>query len=98
MQCSQDEERSAEAIAEAATSRTMRLVVLKSEAQLDVQTLHRVRYQVVGERTALTNQIRSILLKRGHVIPRGGLNSLPASPRCSTRMQAHRSRRECAPS
>ncbi|MGY6283724.1 IS110 family RNA-guided transposase [Methylorubrum extorquens] len=36
-----------------------------------LQTLHRVRDQLVGERTALMNQIRSILLERGHVIPQG---------------------------
>lgn len=66
-----NDDRDAEAIAEAATRPTMRFVALKSEAQLDVQTLHRVRDQLVGERTALTNQIRSILLERGHVIPQG---------------------------
>lgn len=50
-----------------------------AEAQLDVQTLHQVRDQFVGERTALTNQIRSILLERSHVIPLSG----PATPRRS---------------
>ena len=49
----------------------MRFVALKSEAQLDMQTLHRVRDRLVGERTALMNQIRSILLERGHVVPQG---------------------------
>ena len=49
----------------------MRFVALKSESQLDVQTLHRVRDQLVGERTALTNQIRSVLLERGHVVAQG---------------------------
>ena len=38
-----NDDRDAEAIAEAATRPTMRLVALKSEAQLDMQTLHRVR-------------------------------------------------------
>ena len=37
-----NDDRDAEAIAEAATRPTMRFVALKSEAQLDVQTLHRV--------------------------------------------------------
>ena len=32
----------------AATRPTMRFVALKSEAQLDMQTLHRVRDQLVG--------------------------------------------------
>lgn len=49
----------------------MRFVELKSEEQLDMQTLHRVRDQLVGERTLLMNQIRSLLLESGHVIPQG---------------------------
>ncbi len=49
----------------------MRFVALKSEAQLDMQTLHRVRDQLVGERTALMNQIQAILLERGHIVPQG---------------------------
>jgi transposase len=57
--------------AEAATRPTMRFVELKSEEQLDVQTLHRVRDRLVGERTSLTNQIRSLLLERGHVVAQG---------------------------
>ena len=65
------DDRDAEAIAEAATRPTMRFVALKSEAQLDMQTLHWVREQLVGERTAMMNQIRAILLKRGHVVPQG---------------------------
>jgi transposase len=66
-----NDDRDAEAIAEAATRPTMRFVQLKSEEQLDTQTLHRVRDQLVGERTCLINQIRSLLLERGHVIPQG---------------------------
>src|SRR5215203_4930655 len=66
-----NDDRDAEAIAEAATRPTMRFVALKSEAQLDVQTLHRVRDQLVGERTALMNQIRAVLLERSHVVPQG---------------------------
>jgi transposase len=42
-----------EGIAEAATRPTMRFVELKTEEQLDMQTLHRVRDRLVGERTAL---------------------------------------------
>ena len=38
-----NDDRDAEAIAEAATRPTMRFVALKSEEQLDMQTLHRVR-------------------------------------------------------
>ena len=66
-----NDDRDAEAIAEAATRPTMRFVALKSEAQLDVQVLHRVRDRLVGHRTALMNQVRSILLERGIVVPQG---------------------------
>lgn len=49
----------------------MRFVELKSEEQLDVQTLHRVRDRLVGERRSLTNRSRSLLLERGHVVAQG---------------------------
>lgn len=66
-----NDDRDAEAIAEAATRPTMRFVELKSQAQLDMQTLHRVRDRLIGERTSLMNQIRSMLLERGHIVPQG---------------------------
>ena len=46
------DDRDAEAIAEAATRPTMRLVTLKTEAQLDLQVLHRARERLVAERLA----------------------------------------------
>ena len=66
-----NDDRDAEGIAEAATRPTMRFVDLKSQDQLDIQTLHRSRDRLVGERTALINQLRAILLERGHVAPQG---------------------------
>lgn len=36
-----------------------------------MQTLHRVRDRLVHERTSLMNQIRSLLLERGHIVPQG---------------------------
>ncbi len=66
-----NDDRDAEAIAEAATRPTMRFVELKSEAQLDMQSLHRARERLVGERTALINQLRALLLERGFVVPQG---------------------------
>lgn len=66
-----NDDRDAEAIAEAATRPTMRFVELKSEEQLDLQTLHRARDRLVGERTALINQLRAILLERGITVPKG---------------------------
>src|SRR6202795_4223520 len=73
-----NDDRDAEAIAEAATRPTMRFVALKSEEQLDMQSLHRVRDQLVGQRTALMNQVRSILLERGIVVPKGRRRLLDA--------------------
>jgi transposase len=66
-----NDERDAEAIAEAATPPTMRFVEIKSEAQLEVQSLHRVRGRLVAERTALINQLRALLLERGITAPQG---------------------------
>jgi transposase len=66
-----NDDRDAEGIAEAATRPTMRFVDLKSQDQLDIQTLHRSRDRLVGERTALINQLRAILLERGMVAPQG---------------------------
>lgn len=66
-----NDDRDAEAIAEAATRPTMRFVTLKTETQLDMQTLHRARDRLVGERTSLMNQLRAILLERGTIVPKG---------------------------
>ena len=66
-----NDDRDAEAVAEAATRPTMRFVELKSEEQLDMQTLHRARDRLVGERTALINQLRAILLERGIAVAQG---------------------------
>jgi transposase len=66
-----NDDRDAEGIAEAVTRPTMRFVDLKSQDQLDMQTLHRSRDRLVGERTALINQMRAILLERGMVAAQG---------------------------
>ena len=66
-----NDDRDAEAIAEAATRPTMRFVAVKSEEQLDMQTLHRARDRIVADRTSLMNQIRALLLERGIVVPQG---------------------------
>jgi transposase len=66
-----NDDRDAEAIAEAATRPTMRFVALKSEEQLDMQTLHRVRDRAVGDRTSLMNQLRAVLFERGVIVPQG---------------------------
>src|SRR6516225_9186829 len=54
-----------EAIAEAVTKQNMRFVQIKSQEQLDIQAMHRVRDRLVQRRTALINEIRGFLLERG---------------------------------
>lgn len=66
-----NDDRDAEAIAEAATRPTMRFVELKSQEQLDIQSLHRVRSRLVGARTSLINQMRAVLLERGLTVAQG---------------------------
>jgi len=61
----------AEAIAEAVQRPTMRFVPIKTEEQLDLQALHRVRERWVMRRTAVVNQTRSLLLERGLTLPKG---------------------------
>jgi len=73
-----NDDRDAEAIAEAATRPTMRFVALKTEARLDVQALHRVRDRMVSQRTSLMNQMRSLLLEREIVVPQGRRSLLDA--------------------
>jgi transposase len=46
-------------------------VPLKSREQLDLQALHRVRQRLVGERTAVINQVRGFLLEHGITVRAG---------------------------
>jgi transposase len=55
----------AEAIAEAVVRPSMRFVPVKTDEQLDLQALHRVRERWIQRRVALVNQIRGFLLERG---------------------------------
>ncbi len=61
----------AEACSEAVTRPTMRFVPIKTDDQLDLQSLHRVRERWVVRRTAVINQIRGMLLERGITICKG---------------------------
>jgi len=72
--------RDAEAIAEAAQRPTMRPVPLKSAEQLDLQALHRVRSRLVGQRTAVINQIRGFLLECGIPVRQGPAGLREALP------------------
>jgi len=49
----------------------MRFVPIKSDEQLDLQSLHRVRERWVVRRTAIVNQMRGLLLERGITLPKG---------------------------
>jgi len=68
----------AEAIAEAALRPNLRTVTEKTQDQLDLQALHRVRSRLVSRRTATINQIRAFLIEQGITV-RKGLNALKAS-------------------
>lgn len=61
----------AQAIAVAASRPDMRFVSLKTVEQQDIQSLHRIRERLVGQRTALMNQIRGLLIEYGLIIPKG---------------------------
>jgi transposase len=63
----------AEAVAEAVERENMRFVPIKTDDQLDLQALHRVRDRLVSRRTAVINQVRAFLLERGILQSRGGL-------------------------
>ena len=71
MKAQKNDDRDAEAVAEAATRPTMRFVPVKSVAQSDLQALHRARERLVSARTALINHLRALLLERGIVAPQG---------------------------
>ena len=60
----------AEAICEAMSRPTMRFVEVKSVEQQDIQAVHRIRSELVGQRTAKANQIRGLVAEYGLVAPR----------------------------
>ncbi|MFG6508138.1 IS110 family transposase [Sulfitobacter sp. S45] len=68
----------AEAVAEAVLRPNLNYVQEKSQDQLDLQALHRVRARLVSKRTATINQIRAFLLEQGITV-RTGSNSLRQS-------------------
>jgi transposase len=60
----------AEAIAEGVERKNMRFVPIKTDDQLDLQAIHRVRDRLISRRTAVINQLRAFLLERGLVFAR----------------------------
>ena len=73
--------RDAEAIAEAVERENMRFVPIKTEHQLDLQALHRVRDRLVARQTSVINQIRAFLLGRGISFRKGRLACVGRCPR-----------------
>lgn len=61
----------AEAICEAMSRQSMRFVAVKTVEQQDIQAVHRVRAQLVEERTAKVNQIRGLVAEYGLIVAQG---------------------------
>lgn len=61
----------AEGIAEAALRPNLKVVTEKTQDQLDLQALHRVRSRLVSRRTATINQIRAFLIEQGITVRTG---------------------------
>jgi len=61
----------AEAICEAVQRPSMRFVPVKSPEQQAELAVHRIRRRLMGERTALINQLRGLLAEYGVVLPQG---------------------------
>src|SRR5437868_9580396 len=57
-----------------------RFVPIKTDDQLDLQSLHRVRERWVMRRTAVINQIRGLLLERGITLRKGRCHVDEACP------------------
>ena len=60
----------AEAVCEAMSRPSMRFVAVKSVEQQDIQAVHRVRSELIGQRTAKGNQIRGLVAEYGLVAPK----------------------------
>ena len=58
----------AEAICEAAGRPNMRFVAIKTVAQQELQAVHRIRSELVKQRTAKDNQVRGLLAEYGVVV------------------------------
>jgi transposase len=61
----------AAAIFDAVTRPNRRVAAIKTIEQQDIQLVHNIRQALVGNRTALVNQVRGLLSERGIIIPQG---------------------------
>ncbi|MFB3105741.1 MAG: IS110 family transposase, partial [Pseudomonadales bacterium] len=73
--------RDAEAICEAMSRPNMRFVTVKTVEQQDIQATHRIRAELMTQRTAKANQIRGLLAEYGLVAPKH-MSSLRAAIPC----------------
>ena len=73
--------RDAEAICEAMSRPNMRFVTVKTVAQQDIQATHRIRAELMTQRTAKANQIRGLVAEYGLVAPKH-LSSLRGAIPC----------------
>ena len=73
--------RDAEAICEAMSRPHMRFVTVKTVEQQDIQATHRIRAELMTQRTAKANQIRGLVAEYGLVAPQR-LSSLRAAIPC----------------
>ncbi len=71
----------AEAICEAMSRPNMRFVTVKRVEQQDIQATHRIRSELITQRTAKANQIRGLVAEYGLVAPKQ-LSSLRAAIPC----------------
>ncbi|WP_439924509.1 IS110 family transposase [Nitrobacter sp. JJSN] len=67
----QNDFRDAHAVAEAVERPSTQCVPIKTDERLDLQALHRVRSRLIGNRTAVINQIRGFLLEHGIPVRQG---------------------------
>jgi hypothetical protein len=58
----------------------MRFVPIKTDDQLDLQALHRVRDRLMVRRTSVINQLRAFLLERGLVFAKSPVRLREAIP------------------
>jgi transposase len=70
----------AEAIAKAVTKQNMRCVPIKSQEQLYVQAMHRVRDRLVQRRTALINEIPAFFWSVASPFPHSPTTCVRTSP------------------
>ena len=71
VQMHKNDQRDAQAIAEAAVRPNIPAVSVKSQEQLDLQAIHRVRERLVKEKTSISNELRGILAECGIVLAQG---------------------------